>query len=51
VKLQGQEPAWKKIDFIERSKEVDPTDLPGILKELDRLRIEKSELAAQLEKT
>lgn len=51
VKLKGEEPAWMKLDFIERSHEVNTSDIPSLLKEIDRLRMEKSELAAQLEKS
>lgn len=51
VKLKGQEPAWMKLDFIERAHELNTSDLPSLLKEIDRLRMEKSELAAQLEKS
>lgn len=50
VKLKGQEPAWLKLDFIERAHELNMNDIPTLLKEIDRLRMEKSELAAQLEK-
>lgn len=50
VRLQGEEPAWKRLEFIERHGELDINNLPSLLKEIDRLRIEKSEIAAQLEK-
>lgn len=46
VKLKGDEPAWKRIEFIDRNQDFDANDLPSVLKELDRLRIEKSEIAA-----
>lgn len=50
VRLQGEEPAWKRIEFIERHGELDINNIPSLLKEIDRLRLEKSEIAAQLEK-
>mmetsp|Transcript_673 Transcript_673/g.619 ORF Transcript_673/g.619 Transcript_673/m.619 type:complete len:417 (+) Transcript_673:675-1925(+) len=51
VRLKGEEPAWKRIEFIDRHESFDPSDINSVLKEVDRLRIEKSEIAAQLEKT
>lgn len=48
----GEEPAWAKIDFIENhalSHHVDPTDPRSLLNEIDRLKIEKGEIAAELQ--
>jgi len=50
VRLKGEEPAWKRLEFIERHEELDIKDPVSLLKEIDRLRLEKSEIAAQLEK-
>mmetsp|Transcript_30757 Transcript_30757/g.27961 ORF Transcript_30757/g.27961 Transcript_30757/m.27961 type:complete len:251 (+) Transcript_30757:739-1491(+) len=50
VKLQGENPAWKQLEFIERIENMDKDDIPGLVKEVERLKIEKSEIAAQLEK-
>ena len=51
VKLKGQDPAWMKLDFLEKIGDGSTKDLPSLMKENDRLRIEKSELAGQLEKS
>ena len=40
-----------KLEFIERAHELNANDIDSLLKEIDRLRLEKSELAAQLEKS
>jgi len=50
VRLKGEEPAWKRLEFIERHEELDITNPTSLLREIDRLRLEKSEIAAQLEK-
>ena len=45
MKLRGETPAWCKMDFLERYEDSsDPN------KEVERLKIEKGELAAELEK-
>jgi len=51
VKWQGEEPAWSKLDFLERPQKLDLKDPESLLKEIERLRLEKGELAAQLEKS
>lgn len=51
LKLRGEEPAWKKLEFIDRTQDLDMNDVPSLVKEINRLRLEKSEIAAQLEKT
>lgn len=51
VKWQGEEPSWYKLDFLERPQKLDIKDPESLLKEIERLRLEKGELAAQLEKS
>ena len=55
VKWQGEEPAWAKLDFLERPQQFQNLDMnmkpEMLLKEIERLRLEKGELAAQLEKS
>ena len=49
LKWSGEEPAWKKIEFIDRTYL--STDDPFVLrKEIERLKLEKGELASHLEK-
>ena len=50
INLRGEEPAWGRLDFLERARVV-PEDVPTLKKELERLRLEKSQLIAELEKT
>lgn len=49
LKLQGEEPAWAQLDFIERATEI-PEDVPSLKREVERLKTEKGQLAAELEK-
>lgn len=49
MKLKGEEPAWSRLDFIERSSNV-PDDLVSLKREIERLKLEKGQLAAELEK-
>ena len=51
VKWQGEEPSWYKLDFLERPQKLDIKDADSLLKEIERLRLEKGELAAQLERS
>ena len=51
VRLKGEEPAWLKLDFIERTHDVNTNDPLELRREIERLRLEKSDLAAQLEKS
>jgi protein fantom len=51
VKWQGEEPSWYKLDFLERPQKLDIKDPESLLKEIERLRLEKGELAAQLERS
>ena len=50
MNLRGEEPAWGRLDFLERARVV-PEDVPSLKRELQRLRLEKSQLIAELEKT
>jgi len=50
MNLRGEEPAWGRLDFLERARVV-PEDVPTLQRELERLRLEKSQLIAELEKT
>ncbi|CAG9333007.1 unnamed protein product [Blepharisma stoltei] len=49
MKLKGEEPAWSRLDFIERTSNV-PEDIPNLKREIERLKLEKGQLAAELEK-
>lgn len=49
MKLEGEQPVWSQVDMIERAQEV-PDDIPGLQREIERLKIEKGDLAAELEK-
>lgn len=51
VKWQGEAPSWSKLEFLERPQAMDVRDPESLLKEIERLRLEKGELAAQLEKS
>jgi len=59
LKYDGDEPVWAKFDFLERirmagSKDGEPIDEsnPFVLqKEIERLKLEKRDLAAELAKT
>ena len=46
----GDEPAWFKLDFLERPS-LDSTNNISLLKEIERLRLEKANLASMLEKS
>ena len=49
MKLDGEEPAWNTLDFVERQKSVEE-DLTSLRKENERLKREKAQIAAELEK-
>ncbi len=54
VKFDGNEPMWSKIDFAETAgmaRVVDEKDPASLLSEIDRLKRDKRDLAAELEKT
>jgi hypothetical protein len=50
VKWKGEEPAWFKLDFLERMKRLDPKDTEGIQTEYARLSEYKGELASKLDR-
>jgi hypothetical protein len=50
LKWTGEEPSWRKIDFIDRTY-MDSDDPTVLRKEIERLKLEKGGLAAHLEKT
>ena len=41
---------WKRFEAKERYKELDVNHIPSLMKEIDELRLGKSEIAAELEK-
>jgi len=49
MKLRGEEPAWSRLDFLERGKAM-PDDIPSLQREVERLKNEKAQIAAELEK-
>ena len=47
----GAPPEWKNLNFLERGDDGDTTDPKTALrKEIDKLRMEKTQFAAELEK-
>ena len=50
LKWTGEDPAWRKIEFIDRTY-LDSDDPNVLRKEIEHLKLEKGELAAHLEKT
>ena len=49
MRWQGEKPAWSKLDFLDKG-DMDINDPKKLLKENERLRIEKGDLANSLEK-
>ena len=41
MKLRGEEPAWAKLDFMERAADI-PEDVPALKREVERLKLEKA---------
>jgi hypothetical protein len=56
LKYDGDEPVWAKFEFMERmrigpnNQPFDENDPVQLLKEIERLKVEKRDLAAELEK-
>ena len=53
LEFDGQEPLWSKIDFLEQTgmaRQVDPNNLKSLQNEIERLKMDKCILAAELEK-
>ena len=50
LKWTGEDPAWRKIEFIDRTF-IDSEDPHLLRKEIEHLKLEKGELAAHLERT
>lgn len=55
LKFDGDEPLWAKIDFLEKynlggARRYDPNDPKSLMEEIERLKVEKKEIAAELEK-
>jgi protein fantom len=50
LKWTGEDPAWRKIEFIDRTY-LESDDPHVLKKEIEHLKLEKGELAAHLEKT
>ena len=53
--FDGDEPLWAKIDFLEKynlggSRTIDPNDPKSLMQEIEKLKVEKKEIAAELEK-
>jgi hypothetical protein len=49
MKLRGEEPSWARLDFLERAQAI-PDDPQGLRREIERLKNEKAQIAAELEK-
>lgn len=49
MKLRGDEPAWSKLDFLERGGLLFE-DVPNLKRQVERLQLEKAQLASELEK-
>ena len=56
LKYDGEDPVWAKFDFMERMKlgpnnqPIDENDPTQLKKEIERLKVERRDLAAELEK-
>jgi chromosome segregation ATPase len=55
LKYDGDEPDWAKLDFMERmkignSQQVDENDANSMKREIERLKVKRRDLAAELEK-
>ena len=55
LNYQGTEPMWSMIDYMDRddqkaAEEIDLEDPKSLLNEIDRLKVSKREIAAELEK-
>ena len=50
LKWKGTEPGWAKLNFLERGNMFDDSNPKVMQKEIEKLKMEKGELAAQLEK-
>jgi hypothetical protein len=48
MKLRGEEPAWARLDFLEQGSTSE--DIPSMRREIERLKNEKAQIAAELEK-
>ena len=54
LKYDGEEPIWAKFDFMERlkigpdNKPIDENDVRALGRELERLKLERRDLAAEL---
>lgn len=54
LEFDGQDPLWAKMDFVEQTGmvwNVDQTNLKALINEVDWLKMDKRDLAAELEKT
>ena len=49
MKLHGEEPAWARLDFLERGSTT-AGDVHSLRREIERLKNEKAQIAAELEK-
>jgi hypothetical protein len=56
LKYDGDEPDWAKLDFMQRMKigaadqQVDENDAGSMKREIERLKVKRRDLAAELEK-
>lgn len=50
VRLEGEVPSWRTVDFVKGQGDIDYNDQKALLREIERLRLEKGDLACQLEK-
>lgn len=56
LKYDGEEPVWAKFDFMERlrlgpnNQPIDENDPASLRREIERLKVERKDLAAELEK-
>lgn len=50
IRWQGEEPAWYKLQFLERAKKINPNDREALRQEYTRLLIGKKELSERLNK-
>ena len=50
IRWKGEEPAWHKLQFLEKARRIDPNDQTGLREEYARLIFSKKELTERLDR-
>lgn len=50
IRWKGEEPAWYKLQFLERARRINPDDKEGLREEYARLLLSKKELTERLDR-